>query len=210
MPDSGVAGTLGTKGGGTSTRFHRLTVASVSLAAGLGLGAAVAPGCAIFSDPAGDVAGGAGPDVTSISVSHSATAVTFRVHFAQQPPLGASARDGWVDMLLIGVDVPPRGLKRTPRGWMGLDFFAGLHGTERTAIVVKPPPAPSGKSTVLGRPKVAVGGRTLTFSVSRRKLGDPAWFEFVVAAGRETSGPTTRGGADEAPDRGVFRYQLGS
>ncbi|MGZ4389161.1 MAG: hypothetical protein ACXVZL_07255 [Gaiellaceae bacterium] len=57
----------------------------------------------------GDVRGGAGPDITSVWVSHTSQAVTFRVRFAKAPPLGASARQRWVDMLLIGIDVPPRG-----------------------------------------------------------------------------------------------------
>jgi hypothetical protein len=61
---------------------------------------------------------------------------------------------------------------------------------------------------VLARPKVSVSGRTLTFSISRTTFGNPAWIEFVVAAGRETSNRAGGGGSDEAPNHGSFHYQL--
>ena len=114
--------------------LRRLALALLALA--LGLGASTAVAATIFRDAAGDVKGGAGPDLTSLSVSHTATAVTFRLRFAQAPPLGVSA-EGWVDMLLVGIDTPPRSLSRTPRGWYGLDYYAGLHGAEQTAVLVR-------------------------------------------------------------------------
>jgi hypothetical protein len=171
-------------------RPHRLTIAAVllTLALSIGIGIATAPAATAFPDPVGDVQGGAGPDITSIVVSHTASSVTFRFRFASAPPLGLSARKGWVDMLLVGIDVPPRSLKRTPHGWVGLDYHAGLHGTQTTAILVKASPTrPSQPRGVVTRPKVTVRGHTLSFSLSRAKLGNPAWIEFVVAAGRETS-----------------------
>jgi hypothetical protein len=164
-----------------------------------------------FADPVGDVTGGAGPDLTLVSVSHTASTVTFRFRFAKAPPLGVSAKGRWVDMLLIGIDVPPRSLKRGARGWAGLDYYAGLHGMEKTAMVVKTSPAkPSQPSKVLARPRVTVSGRTLSFSLNRNTLGNPTWIEFVVAAGRETSSQASGGGSDEAPNHGTFHYQLRS
>jgi hypothetical protein len=192
---------------GVAERLHRLTIAAVLLT--LAVGVATALAATTFPDPVGDVQGGHGPDITSVVVSHTASTVTFRFRFASAPPLGVSARKGWVDMLLIGIDVPPRGLSRGAHGWMGLDYYAGLHGTEKTAMVVKPSlTKPSQPSRVLARPKVTVSGRTLSFSISRNTLGNPAWIEFVVAAGRETSDQVNGGGSDEAPNHGSFHYRL--
>ena len=191
-------------------RLHRVKIAAVLLALALGIGAATALATTSFSDPVGDVEGGVGPDITSISVSHTRSTVTFSFRFTKTPPLGISAREGWVDMLLIGIDVPPRSVKRTPSGWTGLDYYAGLHGTDKTAIVVKASPTRrSQPRKVVARPKVTVSGRALSFSVSRSALGSPSWIEFVVAAGREMSDQATRGGSDDAPSRGTFHYKLG-
>lgn len=189
-------------------RFHRLGVVAVLLMLALGLGGAAARAGAWFADPVGDVKGGAGPDLTLVSVSHTASTVTFRFRFAEAPPLGSSARKGWVDMLLIGIDVPPRSLKRGTHGWAGLDFYAGLHGTDTTAMVVKTSPTAPSQNRMLARPAVTVRGRTLSFSISRTTLGNPAWIEFVAAAGRETSDPAGGAGGDEAPNHGTFHYQL--
>lgn len=190
-------------------RLHHLTIAAVLLMLALGIGVATALAATAFRDPVGDVQGGPGPDITSIAISHTASTVTFRFRFASAPPLGRSARKGWVDMLVVGIDVPPRGLKRGAHGWSGLDYYAGLHGTEKTAMVVKTSPTkPSQPSKVLARPKVTVNGRTLSFSISRNTLGNPAWIELAVAAGRETSDQANGGSSDEAPNHGSFRYQL--
>ncbi len=75
-------------------------------------------------------------------------------------------------------------------------------------VVKTSPTKPPQQARVLARPKVMVRGRTLSFSISRTMLGDPAWIEFAVAAGRETSDPANGGGGDEAPNRGAFHYQL--
>lgn len=155
-------------------------------------------------DPVGDAHGG--PDITAVSVSHTAASVTFAVRFAHAPPLGVSRSGGWVDVLLVGIDVPPRGLVRTANGWRGLDYFVGLHGTDRLAMLVKASPGKPWQSRVVGRPKVTVRGSTLRISISRRSIGDPAWLELAAAAGRE--GATEMGGGDEAPNRGVIHHRL--
>jgi hypothetical protein len=61
-----------------------------------------------FADPVGEVKGRAGPDLTSVTLSNSASTLTFHVRFASAPPLRQSTRGKWVEMLLIGIDVPPR------------------------------------------------------------------------------------------------------
>jgi hypothetical protein len=192
---------------GMERHVHLLSVAAVVLAVALGAGAA-AVSANSFPDPVGDVTGGAGPDLVGVSAAHTASTVTFRFRFAKAPPLGMSVKERWVDMLLIGIDVPPRSLKRGAHGWTGLDYYAGLHGADRTAVVVKASPTKrSQPGKVLARPKVRVSGSILSFSISRRALGNPDWIEFVVAAGRETS-DQANGGSDEAPDRGTFHHRL--
>lgn len=186
-----------------------MAVALVTLVLSVG-GAAAASAGKSFPDPVGDVQGGAGPDVTAISVSHTASTLTFRFRFAKAPPLGVSVSERWADMLLVGLDVPPRSLKRTAQGWRGLDFYFGTHGTEQSAMLLKSPKGPSGRGKVLARPPVAVNARTLSVVIARRLLGNPAWVEFVVAVGRETSDQTAGGGSDEAPTHGFFHYQLGT
>jgi hypothetical protein len=201
--DSGIV----SAGGVMAGRLLRLEVAAALAVVGFGLGGAGAAETG-FVDPAGDVIGGAGPDLTAIRVSHTASTVTFRIRFAEAPPLRMSVTGQWVDMLLIGIDVPPRSLKRAAHGWFGLDYYTGLHGADSTALVVKTSPARPERNRVLARPKAIVRGRTLRFSISRKTLGNPAWIEFVVASGREMSTQSSGGGGDEAPNRGVFHYEL--
>ncbi len=177
-----------------------------------------AAGRTTFRDPVGDVAGGAGPDVVSVTVAHTPADVTFGIRFAEAPPLRASRSGGWVDMLLVGIDVPPSGPPPTPTGWNGVDYVAGLHGPEEL-VLFRSVRASSGD----GRPGTTTGGgdvarmrlerlratadgATLRFSIPRRMLGDPASFGFSVAAGRE--GGRTGGGSDFAPSRGAFDYRI--
>ena len=172
--------------------LHRLgAVAFVAVAGWVG-----------FPDPAGDVRGGAGPDLTAVSVSHDRVSVTFRLRFATAPPLRVSERERWADMVLVAVDVPPRTLRRTSLGWSGADYWAGMHAGERTATVVRA--GPRARNTVVGRPPAQVSGHTVTFSVRRALLGNPAWIEVAVAAGREGGGE----GSDEAPARVAFHVVL--
>jgi hypothetical protein len=164
---------------------------------------------ATFPDPVGDVEGGAGPDLTSVSVANTRTVVTFRVRFAKAPPLRVSASGRWIDMLLIGIDVPPRGLRPGIYGWSGADYAAGLHGTEKTGVMVKAPSAKAPNWTKVATFKVDTHGRTVSLSISRRKLGNPSAFDFVVTVGREVLDENAaEGGADSSPSRGIFHYRL--
>jgi hypothetical protein len=158
---------------------------------------------ATYADPRGDVKAGTGPDLVSISVSSTKKAVSFRFRFAKAPPLGISEREKWVDMLLVAVDIPPRGLKRGPGDWTGVDFSLGVHGWGGKGGLVR-----TGSREPVWFP-VSTAGRTLTFTVARRHLGNPAWFDFVAAAGRESEDESQSGGRpDYAPARGVFHYRL--
>lgn len=159
-----------------------------------------------YRDGLGDVRGGSGPDIAALSVSNTATAVTFRVRFAHAPPLRVSTRERWVDMLLVGIDVPPLGPRPVAPGgeWPGADFALGTHGPAKTGLAVR-----------LGRQGDRVAsfgivtvGRTMTFSVPRRALGNPKWFAFSVAAARESERQSVHGGVDLLPDRNTLRYAL--
>lgn len=182
----------------------------VVLALIVGVTAAVA--ATTFPDPVGDVKGGAGPDVTSVTVSNTATMVTFKIRFAKAPPLRVNTTERWIDMLLVGIDVPPRGLRPSPSGeWRGVDYAVGTHGPQQTGIMTKATGVTTQTSgwTVVTRFKVVTSGRTLSFSIARRQLGNPAWFDFAVAAGREMGEEgATGGGADSAPSHGTFHYRL--
>jgi hypothetical protein len=177
-------------------------LAALALAGGAGGFASVT-----YPDRTGDVTGGAGPDLAAVTLSSTASRVTFRIRFTKAPPLRAGARQGWVDMLLIGIDVPPLGPKPLPNGgWRGMDFALGTHGPSKTGLLVRLGGAGTRR---LARFPIVTAGSTMSFSIARRALGDPAWFRFQVAAARETEAETG-GGVDFAPAaRTTFRYALG-
>jgi hypothetical protein len=169
------------------------------------------PGAAVaattYPDPPNDRTASGGPDIRSVTLSHTRTSITFNVRFATAPPLGVSTKQRWVDMLLIGIDVPPLGPKpRAPGGeWPGVDFALGTHGPSSSGLVVH---LAGGSSRRVARFAVTARGAAISFSIRRRSLGDPAWFRFSVAAARETETTGADGGVDLAPDRGTFRYAL--
>jgi hypothetical protein len=133
-----------------------------------------------------------------VVVSHDAKRITFTIRFAQAPPLGSGV--SWVDMLLVGVDVPPLGPAPTPRGWTGADYVFGVHGNEPGVVLFK-----RLKGRTISRLPAVVLGPRLTIRVPRAKLGNPGWFTFTLAGGREADAEA-RGSADDAPAKGVFRY----
>jgi hypothetical protein len=183
-------------------------------------GPAATTGPSTFRDPVGDVAGGAGPDLVSVTVSNTFAGVAFGIRFAEAPPLRASPSEGWIDMVLVGIDVPPYGPPPGPiGGWAGVDYVAGLHGAQREILFRPMEGSPEGA----GRPAETAGGTTaapggvvrldatvdgatLRFAIPRRLLGDPASFAFSVAAGRE--GETGGGGGDSAPSSGAFHFEV--
>ena len=141
----------------------------------------------------------------SVAVSNTKTEVTFRVRFAKTPPLRVSTRGGWIDMVLIGIDVPPLGpLPEIPGGeWPGANFALGTHGPSATGQLVR---LGKGDARRVAAFKVVTAGSTVTFSVPRRALGNPAFFTFVVAVTREEG--TAGAGFDVAPSHGTLRYRV--
>ena len=169
--------------------------------------AVTALGATVYTDPAGDVKKGASPDVVSVQLSHTRSHVAFTVQFAHVPPLHVDARGAWIDMLLVGLDVPPLGPRPVSPGgeWRGADYALGAHGPSRRGTLVRL--AADGRGRVLGRVDVVGHGSSLRFSIPRRGLGNPTMFTFVVSAARErTEAPG--GTFDVVPDRGTFRYSL--
>lgn len=190
--------------------FRRAGSGSVSLLAVPLLVCGVALGAHSYSDRMGDVRGGRGPDIASVAVSNTKTAVTFRVRFATAPPLRVSTHERWADMLLVGVDVPPLGPRPSIPGepWPGANFALGTHGLSKTGRMVRLGEGVPARLRLVAGFKILTRGSTLTFSVPRRALGSPAWFTFTVAAARELETEATGGGVDVAPNRGTFRYEL--
>ena len=160
-----------------------------------------------YPDKVGDVKGGGGPDIASITLSNTASTLTFRVRFVSAPPLRVNTREKWVDMLLIGVDIPPLGPRPTTPGgeWPGVDFALGTHGPWGTGQLVR---LGATRSVPPVRIKVVTRGRTLSLTVPRRALGSPRWLTFNIAAAREGESEATGGGLDLAPQHGTFRYVL--
>lgn len=182
-----------------------LAGAVVTAVALLVVGAALAT--SRYPDRVGDVARGSGPDIVSLTVSNTAERITFRIRFAETPPLRVNARDKWVDMLLLGVDVPPFGPRPVSPGgeWPGADFALGAHGPSATGQLVR---LRAKARSPWVRFRVVTVGSTVMFSIPRASLGDPARFTFSVAAAREAESESTGTGIDLAPDRGTFFYRL--
>lgn len=175
----------------------------IATAVALAAGTATALGASTYTDPAGDVKAGTGPDLVSISVSNTKKAISFRFRFAKAPPLSISEKEKWVDMLLVAVDVPPRGLKRGSGDWTGIDFSFGVHGPDTKGALVR-----TGSREPVWLP-VSQAGRTLSLTIARRHLGNPALFDFVAVAAREAEDESQSGGRpDYAPAKGVFHYRL--
>jgi hypothetical protein len=185
--------------------FGASLIAALSMTAGSALAANG------YVDRVGDVKGGAGPDIASVHVSNTASKVTFRIRFAKAPPLRVGTVKPWVDMLLVGIDVPPLGPRPSAPGgeWPGANFALGTHGPSHTGMMVKLGADVPEQSRQVTRFKIGQSGSTLTFSIPRRVLGGPTWFTFTVAAARETEDAAVRGGNDFAPNSGTFHYRLG-
>lgn len=166
-------------------------------------------GAKTYPDRAGDVAGGSGPDIVSITLSNTEASIIFRVRFAKAPPLRVNERQRWVDMLLIGIDVPPLGPRPISPGgeWPGANFALGTHGPAKTGQLVRLGTGIPVHARQVATFKITTAGATLRFSIPRSVLGSATWFTFSAAAARETE-ETTGGGIDLTPARGTHRYIL--
>jgi hypothetical protein len=101
-----------------------LTLASLLASALVATGVAVS--ATTFPDRPNDQTPAAGPDIRSVTLSHTRTTITFRVRFATAPSLGvsrknrfrfsvAAAREGATSQAEGGVDLAPdRGTFRYP------------------------------------------------------------------------------------------------
>lgn len=181
---------------------------AVSLLASALVATGVAAAATTFPDRPNDQTPAAGPDIRSVMLSHTRTTITFRIRFATAPPLRVGTKSSWVDMLLIGIDVPPIGPPPRAPGaeWPGVDFAWGTHGPSSTARLVRLGSRVAPAPRTVAKLAVVTRGSTVSVSIPRRALGNPAWFRFSVAAAREAATPPTEGGIDLAPDRGTFRY----
>ena len=185
------------------------SVLAVVCSAAFVFASTAALGARPYADPRGDAS--PGPDIHTVAVSTQRAEITFRIGFTARPPLRVGHRDGWVDMLLVGIDVPPLGRPPIPGGeWRGANLAAGVHGPAKAGLLVR---LDKGSRGVVARFAVVTRGATVTFSVPRRALGNPPWFAFQIAAAREwnderaaPSGATP----DYAPSRGTFRYDVTS
>lgn len=177
-----------------------MRAAAVLLVASLALPAA-ALGSDRFTDPRGD-AGGDGPDVTAVTVSHTPAAVRIAVDFAAAPPLGHDERAQYTDMLLIGIHTDDD-LSRSD-----VEFWTGVHGVDLERGMVVRGPGP--ESQEVGSADVTVEGATVTLEIERAMLGDPEEIAVEVAAGREYVDEHAAGGGegDVAPSSGPHRYAL--
>ena len=161
---------------------------------------ATALGADRFTDPRGD-AGGVGPDVTAVTLSHTDTALTIAVEFANAPPLAFDEDERYTDMLLIGIHTDDD-LGRTD-----VEFYTGAHGVDLTRAPVVRAGSESPRAQA-GTAAVDVDGATLEVTVERSLLDDPEEVAVSDAAGRDYVGEDAAGGGDEAPAAGAFRHSL--
>ena len=170
-----------------------------------------------LDDPAGDVTAATAPDVVGVSVERDDEAVTFRVRFAAAPPLGVSEEEGWIDMLLIGIDVPPLGPAPIAPGgeWRGADYALGAHGPSESGMLVRlTHRKPDGDAASERRADVPIeiDGAALSLSLPVAELGGAETFALSVAAAREwnEAGEEPAGATpDIVPDSGTWTVELG-
>jgi hypothetical protein len=161
---------------------------------------ATALGSDRFTDPKGD-APGSGPDITAVTLSHTDTALTIAVEFAEAPPLAFDEDEHYTDMLLIGIHTDDD-LGRTD-----VEFYTGAHGVDLTRAPVVRAGIESPRAQV-GTAAIDVDGATLEITVERSLLDDPEEVAVSVAAGREYASGDAGGGGDEAPASRAFHYSL--
>ena len=192
----------------TATLICCTTIATL-VVAGCGSGGGLAR---TLEDSEGDIgAAAAGPDIVAVTVEREADTITFRVRFAAAPPLEVGDQEGWVDMLLVGVDVPPPGPPPAEPGgeWSGADYALGSHGWSASGMLVKLSTSASKKWADV---PITIEGATLSVSVPCRALGDPERFALSIAAAREwnETGDQPAGvKPDIAPDTGTWIVELG-
>ena len=159
-----------------------------------------------YRDASGDVAAGL-PDLIAVTIASDATTVSMRFTFRSAPPLRTDLAGKWTDMLLMGLDVPPIGPGPGTGDWMGVDYAFGVHAIEgqarlRAMGASMGGAAPGPPTTIPTR----WSGRSISIDLQRSLIGDPPYFEFVAAVGRE--GSDESGDGDALPAKGTLRYTL--
>jgi hypothetical protein len=189
---------------------HGCGLVGAAIIAALSLVCGAASGATTYPDRARDVVPGTGPNIVSVTVSNTPTKVKFSVRFLKAPPLRINVREGWVDMLLIGVDTPPLGTAPFPGGeWPGANFALGTHGPSKTGQMVRLGQGIPATSRLVATFGIVTSGSTVTFSIPRHAFGNPRWFAFEVAAAREAQAENEAGPApDFAPSTGTFHYSF--
>lgn len=169
-----------------------------------------------LEDPAGDVAATTWPDVVAVTVERDDETIIFRVRFATALPLRVSEKEGWIDMLLIGVDVPPPGPPpATPGGeWRGADYFLGAHGPSEKGMLVRLAASASEDEATWEKRAdipIAIDAATLSLLVPRDELGDPGTLTISIAAAREWNEAKDEPAEvtpDIVPDTGTWTIEL--
>lgn len=171
-----------------------LAIAALLLTSGTALAAEP------FTDPAGDVTGGEGPDIVSVTVSQpDATRIAFGIEFASAPPLAFDVEKGCTDMLMLFLDTrPPR-----TDDINGVDFIIGAHGVnlDQGAALVASESGDTSGDIQLGVVTTAVDGKMITLTLPLATIGNPDLIRFGVGTGREFNAGQT-GGEDSLPDKG--------
>lgn len=165
-----------------------------------------------YGDPAGDVSGGAGPDIVSVTISQPDSGkVSFAVEFTTDPPLAVDVARGSTDMLMVLLDI---GQPATSE--QDADYAIGVHGANLTQSVREGAPLSAHRKKPdgtwdydlrMGVVAVSVDGRTLTLTLPLDAIGNPDRLRFELGAGREGPGGTS-GGSDRCPEQGWQTYVL--
>jgi hypothetical protein len=150
-------------------------------------------GAISYRDSAGDVKGGPGPDIRSVSAVAQKGRLSFRITFAKAPPLMYSTKRGFTDMLLVTVWTTRSTSTKAPHYWLG------VHGADLKHV---PLVNALTKKMVWLEPSVVLG-KSVTLSVNASQVGNPRMIKFSVAAGREMN-EGAGGGSDVAPDKGTL------
>ena len=169
-----------------------------------------------LEDPAGDVATATGPDVVAVTVERDDETIRVNVRFADAPPLGLSEEEGWVDMLLIGIDLPPLGPPPSMPGgeWRGVDYALGTHGPSETGALVRLTRGAAENEGTLERQAdvpLETDGATLSLLVPREALGDPETLVLSIAAAREWNDAADEPAGvtpDIVPDTGTWAFDF--
>lgn len=169
-----------------------------------------------LEDPAGDVAATTWPDVVAVTVERDDETIIFRVRFATALPLRVSEKEGWIDMVLIGVDVPPPGPPPAMPGgeWRGADYFLGAHGPSEEGMLVRLAASASEDEATWEKRAdipIAIDAATLSLLVPRDELGDPGTLTISIAAAREWNEAKNEPAEvtpDIVPDTGTWTIEL--